>query len=379
VVTSLSGGRFVDCHESVIITHAFEASLGTPASTDRCPVLSCLSASGLHRRDFHQLQPARHVVLLALVAGQTLKTRATRSMTDTHTRHEASPSQQDNKKVGGDASSATRSTASLDGVSSLLEALRGRDEAAKRAAIERLYERLTPHARWKLGNKRDRADAMPESIVQSVIVREIVGGGLRGVNDDQHLEARLRRAINNKVIDRDRKLRPCALPVDADGRSHDPSGDGPGPATRIVEQEELLFAARRLLAMKDACMSAPMSATQRMFVELAIFEEMSLDEIAKRSTTSVSTVKVRLSEARKKIVPHLLQSLRAEVDGTTWAVIEMILVQRRTVERCCQTLGVDESRIRQIVGCVVYSRLRDSFGPEGLEVFERLLGNLKRA
>jgi len=260
----------------------------------------------------------------------------------------------------------------------LLDALRGTDAVAKRKAIEHLYARLTPHARRQLGGKRDRADGLPESIVQSVIVNEVASSALSRLNDDEHLEARLRLAIRNKIIDRARKRKPVGLPVNADGCAYDPPGTDPGPATQVADHEERKHAARQLIALRDACLSAPISETRRRMLELAIFEDRSLEEIAQRCNTTVPTVKARLSEAKKVVVPHLLQPLQSTVDETKWAIIDTMLIQRRSVQRCCAELGVDESAIKHVIGCDVYPMLKAAYGIEGISLFKRLLGNSKR-
>ncbi|TVQ51842.1 MAG: sigma-70 family RNA polymerase sigma factor [Phycisphaerales bacterium] len=260
----------------------------------------------------------------------------------------------------------------------MLNALRGNDENAKCDALQRLYASLTKHAAQRLGAKRNRVDVMPESIVQSVIVREVAGGGLNRVNDDQHLEARLKKAINNKVIDRGRKHKPSEFPVNDAGRAYDPTGYGPGPSTRLVNHEELFEQAQKMQAFRAACMAGPISDTQRRFVELSIFEEKSVDEIAVICGTSVSTIKVRLSEARRKLVEHLLQPLRAEVDGMAWAILDATLIQRKHNERAAATLGVNETEIRRVLKYVANAWLVDRYGNESITVFTRLLGNRKR-
>jgi RNA polymerase sigma factor (sigma-70 family) len=261
--------------------------------------------------------------------------------------------------------------------SSILEALRSDDETARQTALQRLYDMLTPHAQRKLGGRRDGANMLPESIVQSVIVREVACGGLTEINDDQHLEARLRRAINNKIIDRRRKRRAAEMPVNSEGAAYDPAGDGPGPGTQLVDQEEIMRQANQLSAFKEACAGAPISDTQRRILELVIFEDQTIEEAAELCSTTPPTIKVRLSEARKKIVPHLLQPVRAEVDGTTWAIIDMMLIQRRSTDRCRAMLGVDDRQIRQAIQRSVYPVLLESYGAEGIALFQRLLGNRK--
>jgi len=260
----------------------------------------------------------------------------------------------------------------------MLDALRGDDENAKRDAIQRLYASLTKHAEQRLGAKRDRVDVMPESIVQSVIVREVADGGLSRINDDQHLEARLKKAINNKVIDRGRKHKPSDFPVDDAGKAYDPAGYGPGPSTQLVNQEDLLEHGRKLEAFHEICLAAPISDTQRRFVQLSIFEEKSLDEIASNCGTSVSTIKVRLSEARKKVVLHVLEPLRSQVDGVAWAILDATLVQRKSDERAAAILGVNEAEVGRVLRYMANAWLVDQYGNESIAVFARLLGNRKR-
>lgn len=258
--------------------------------------------------------------------------------------------------------------------SSLLAALRQGNDSEREAALRKLYELLLPHARGKISGSSSRRSDQAESVVQSVIVHEIAGRDLDQVKDDQHLEARLKRAVKNKVIDRFRRRRAAGVVAGSDGERH-AVDHGEGPGTKLAGRESLLLKAERLRAFHDVVNECPLSKTQRAIVQMAVVEDHPLQRVAEECGTTVPTVKVRLTEARKRLVPHLLEPLRHEVDGQTWAVIELLLIRRRRPERCAEVLGMDHGQIRRVMREEVYPRLHRLYGGEGILLVERLLGN----
>jgi len=92
----------------------------------------------------------------------------------------------------------------------------------------------------------------------------------------------------------------------------------------------------------------------------------------------MATVKIRQCVARKKVLLHVLESLRSQVDGGAWAIIDATLVQRKSAERAATMLGVNEAQIRRVLSSVAYAWLAETYGTESIALFERLLGNKRR-
>jgi len=92
----------------------------------------------------------------------------------------------------------------------------------------------------------------------------------------------------------------------------------------------------------------------------------------------VSTIKVRLAEARSKVRTYLLSPLRQQVDGMRWAIIEVTCISRMKSEHAAEKLNVERSEVRFVMREVLLPWLLESFGHRGSMLFSgRLLGNRK--
>jgi len=270
---------------------------------------------------------------------------------------------------------------------SLLAALISDDKESRDAAQCELYERLSKIVQ----SKTTRPEIVAESVAASVVFRHLQERfEVADFADDSKLWAWLMSVTTNRLLDRIRKLnvrskheRP--LPVDDDGRVFDPALSSPGASTQLGLAEEQMIAASeeqlfeetaRFLHFYDECHAAPISDTQKRFLDLWLFEEMELEDVAEQCGATMSTIKVRLSEARSKVRTHLLSPLRQQVDGMQWAIIEATCISRMKSEDAAVKLNVERSEVRFVMREVLLPWLLESFGHRGSMLFSgQLLGN----
>lgn len=260
--------------------------------------------------------------------------------------------------------------------SRLLDALRRGDAAQKDAAILDLHQRLQRQADRYLGRQAGRADLQVESIVQSVIGRALADGFDR-YNDDEHLQAGLRQRVKHLILDRKKKHRPGAMPRDEDARTVEAAGSGPGPGTLVAQREQEQIAQRGRQAFIDRCLDSPITERQKQLLA-ACLEGRSWRETADSLKTTVGAAKKMMSEMRPKVLAHVLEPLRAKVDGRCWGLIELHFIRRRSIETTASALGLSVEAARRLLEREIRTAIVDDLGgPEALAVFERMLGYRK--
>lgn len=261
--------------------------------------------------------------------------------------------------------------------SRLLDALRRGDAAQKDAAILDLHQRLQRQADRYLGRQAGRADLQVESIVQSVIGRALADGFDR-YNDDEHLQAGLHQRIRRLILDRKKKHRPGSMPRDEDARTVEAAGSGPGPGTLVAQREQEQIAQRGRQAFIDRCLDSPITERQKQLLA-ACLEGRSWRDIADSLETTAGAARKMMSEMRPKVLAHVLEPLRAKVDGLCWGLIELHFIKRRSIETCASALGLSVEAAQRLLEREIRAAIVDHVGgPEALAVFERLLGYTKR-
>jgi len=258
----------------------------------------------------------------------------------------------------------------------LLHALRQGDTAEKNAAMLDLQQRLQRQAGAYLGRQAGQADLQVESIVQSVIGGALADGFDR-YHDDEHLQAGLRQRVKHLILDRKKKHRPGAMPHGDDDQTIDPSADGPGPGTQVAQREQKQIARRQRQAFIDRCLAAPITQRQQQLLA-AHLEGRSWQEIADSQGTTLGAAKKMMSEMRPKVLAHILEPLRAKVDGRCWGLIELHFIKRRSIETAASALGLSIEATQRLIEREIRTAIVDHLGgPEALAVFERLLGYRK--
>ena len=197
----------------------------------------------------------------------------------------------------------------------LIDALRASTKGRRSAAAGELYAELVAHAAGAAGRGRG-AELQPESVALSVLAGEF-DRAVSVCEDDEHLRRRLKRAVRNKIIDRQRKKKPGQLPVDEDGRpmepGTDPDGAGADLATTVAPGP---VAGVAYEAWRETVLGAAEGAGQRDLVESYVFETGSWPATAERLGIRPNAARTRMSRVRPSLldaaVPPLLGLLGAE-------------------------------------------------------------------
>ncbi len=127
----------------------------------------------------------------------------------------------------------------------------------------------------------------------------------------------------------------------------------------------------------DQCLAAPITQRQKELLA-ACLEGRSWQEIADSLDTTVGAAKKMMSEMRPRVLAHILEPLRAKVDGRCWGLIELHFIKRRSVGTEASALGLSVEAAQRLIEREIRNAIVDHLGgSEALAVFERLLGYRK--
>jgi DNA-directed RNA polymerase specialized sigma24 family protein len=249
----------------------------------------------------------------------------------------------------------------------LLSDLKSSDPNRVRNAIEELTDALTAHARRLLGPRQNHANCQAESIVQSVLVREL-GGGAAAFDNEEHLNGRLRVAIENKV--KDRRKGPKAATGQAsqfpDGALLDPAAAGPGIGTQVVETDRQLEIEARL--------TANLPRDEQQLVQLCVLGEIDSNDAARSLSMTPDAVRKRLQRLRPDLRARLLAPLKERVPAQDWAMITACLIQRLPPSHATELFGCSPETLADALERIFREILSPSLGDAGMLALTRLLG-----
>lgn len=259
----------------------------------------------------------------------------------------------------------------------LLKAIREGDENEKRAALDHLYSMLTLDVRKQLGKQEGRADFQAESIVQSALVAEFARGAIDKCNDDDHLKARLRLAVRNKMLDRKKKRKPSGMPDAATLVAFDPIEQSEGPATRVVRFEEEEADQTRLEELRKSCATAPLTETDLAVLNQYLFEDATWEVIAQSIGSTVGAAKKRMTtKIRPVALTHIFTPVRQAVDGATWACIDNSLIRKIRSKSSPDYLLEKTRSPRDLWATAMEPILRSHYGVKGMGLIVRLIGRI---
>lgn len=261
-----------------------------------------------------------------------------------------------------------------------LDRLRSGIKSEQSRVIGSLYTRLNERAERiaakMLGAKAQRVDLQPESVVMSVMARELPRLAVV-CRDDQHLEARLVTAIRNRFIDRLRAKkhfnqgpqdeRTRAEPADSD--------DGPGSVVIAFEQSghEREALARLVRTLTAACKDED----ERTMVVQFLVKNQSWSAVAAQLGKNETAAKVAFSRLRQRLLTRVTEPLRLSLSGPEWGVVQAICIERRTVGEAAAELGTTRERVMEVFQSRILPALRAEYGVAGIESLVRLIGKLK--
>lgn len=258
----------------------------------------------------------------------------------------------------------------LDQTPGLLADIRSNDPTRMKAALEQLTDDLIAHARTKLGHRQDQANCQAKSVVQSVLVGEL-GEGADSFENEEHLQGRLRTAVDNKIKDRLKgpKGRTGQASQYADDGPPDPAAHGPGVGTQIAEADRAEAVARSLTDGLDA--------NDQEIIRRAILDDQDANEVARHVPLKPAAVRKRLQRLRPMLRKRLLEPLRESLTAQEWTIVNACLVERWEPQATTELLGVTAEELARTHEAVIRDHVSPALGQPGLLALGRLLGRAK--
>jgi DNA-directed RNA polymerase specialized sigma24 family protein len=264
-----------------------------------------------------------------------------------------------------------------------LEGLRSANRIEQGRAIQSLYQRINERAERMalkmMGEKSLRVDLQPESVVLSVMARELPKLAVV-CNDDQHLEARLLRAIRNRFIDRLRArkdVNPDSRGDDGESENFDAMGTGEGPQSVVIAFEQSIHEREALLKLVSRLTATCKSDDERTMVEQFLVKNQSWSAIAKQLGKNENAAKVAFSRLRQRLLESVLAPLRLAISGPEWAVVHHLCLERKSVEESAAAVGVDRAHVLTVFQTRILPALRAEYGAAGIESLVRLIGKVR--
>ena len=258
-------------------------------------------------------------------------------------------------------------TKNNDADNNVLSNLRSENRARSNRAYEKLYSELLAHARKKLGPNSLKVNCQAESVVQSVIAKEL-GGGIDKFESDNHLQGRLRLAVNHKIFDRPKgeKGKTDQISQLPDGFLVNPAESGPGIGTQVAEVDRDHDVELRL--------TAGLESQDQGLVRMCVLNDLGSAEAGQQLSITASAVRKRLERLRPELRAKLLAPLKTQVSAKDWAFLSACLIERMLPAKASSMLGCTGKELAD-----AHERLyRDDLGPvlgdTGLLALARLLG-----
>lgn len=251
-----------------------------------------------------------------------------------------------------------------DGVESTevdrLTALRGTDESARAGAIVELHRELVWWARRQLGAAAARVDLDPESIVQSVIARESARA-VEAATDDHHLWARLRQAVDHKIIDRRRAAQRHAMsPLEDVAARVYAAADSPDGLPRAT--------------LGDVIASVASEPARRKILEAILIEGLTCAEVARANASTEEALRAMLTRARPALLRAVIEPLRTFLAADEWRLCQEIVASRRGIAEAGQILGWSDDEVEQHTGDGIVAGLVAVYGPDIVSWLPRVMG-----
>jgi DNA-directed RNA polymerase specialized sigma24 family protein len=253
----------------------------------------------------------------------------------------------------------------------LLAVFRGDDQRAKEQAAAELRQLLVDYAAVVLGSGRRRVDLDPESVVGSVIVRELPRA-IRVCNDEDHLANLLRCAVRHKIYDRRGRKRPDDLFETALRRG--PAVRQVGPATQAAHLESCAGDRRSYESLVAHLRAADLSDRERQLIELFVLQGLSWKAVAAQLGMSDGAAKTAMSRLRATVLPYVFEQLHEDLAQDEWTIARMLLVDRATPKTVAAEIGSSEDEVRRLFVDRILSHVMGRYGKRGLELLLLLIG-----
>lgn len=257
----------------------------------------------------------------------------------------------------------------IDQTPGFLADMRSNDPARVNAAYERLTDELIAHARRVLGRRQDQVNCQAESVVGSVNAREL-GKGPESFKNERHLQARLRLAVTNEIIDRIKgpKGQTGQVSQYTEDGLPDPAQNGPGAGTQIAEAE--------LADSLADLLTDGLDAKDKEIVLRAVLDDQDANEVSRHVALKPAAIRKRLERLRPDLRKRLLEPLRDTVSAQEWAVVNACLVERLDPKAAAELLGLTPEQMARTLETVMMDHLSQAIGKVSVVALGRLLGRV---
>lgn len=265
----------------------------------------------------------------------------------------------------------------------LLDALRSDRATVREAAVREFLGEVTQRtermADKMLGPKADRIDLQPESVVMSVMGRELEKL-VEVCNDDQHLVARALRAIRNRYIDRLRArkdINPDSRNASGDRTTFDTPDDQDGPRTIVADYEESRAEHDALTRLVTRLAGACKTDDERTMVEQFLLKAQPWSAIASQLGKNETAAKVAFSRLRQRLLETVMQPVQASLAPAEWAVVQAICIDRRSLPDAAEAARGTPQSVLATFQTRILPALRTEYGAAGIESLIRLIGKIR--
>lgn len=260
----------------------------------------------------------------------------------------------------------------VDAEAEALLGLRSDDERRRERVVEELYKMLVKAAASDLGAVKSRqVHTQPESIVQSILV-DALPAAQRTCRSDKDLRNYLRAAVRNRIRDRVKGPRGRVVQgsqLDPDDGAFEVTARQAGPGSMIVERESRERAAASDEKFIATLMAVAVDDDERRIFRRFLTEGRSWEETIQGTSMTVVAARQKLSRRRRSLIEQLINPLRETLDGTSWAILDGVLVRGLPVEQISPLVGFSKDEVAQRL----LASLLNAYGVAGLKAMKLLL------
>lgn len=284
--------------------------------------------------------------------------------------------------TGPDQSAQTPASDAPEG-SDMLNALRSDRatvrEAAVRQFIDDVTERTERMAPKMLGAKAGRVDLDPNSVIISVLGRDLEKLVEASV-DDRHLIARTLTAIRHRYIDRLRArkdVNPHSRNASGDHTTFDTPGSDDGPGTIVADYEQSSAEQEANTRLVTRLALACKSEDERTMVEQFLLKAQPWSAIASQLGKNETAAKVQFSRLRQRLLETVMLPLKPALAADDWAVVQAICIDRRSLPDAAASVGGTPKSVLTTFQERILPALRTEYGAAGIESLIRLIGKIR--
>jgi len=250
--------------------------------------------------------------------------------------------------------------------SKLLDAFRSGDVQADRQAHKELDEKLEREARRQVGSKHAHVEFQTSSIVQAVKLKHFMRLVESAEHDDEMLGMMVV-AVRREIRDRGRATRRRS---DHKGKVADhltsDIPDGPSTIVRRHEHNELeKHASQRLDVLID---DVSRNEDDRRICEEFLIKKLHSRVVGKRLDMNEGAVRTRASRLRPRVLNHMLDALRNDVDAQAWAIAKLTLGSGLSPGAAAEELEISKDLVLSVLREQVFPAVRTRYGARGLDL-----------